>query len=124
MLLQENEQNSVIFYMGGINKVVFFKWFKALSSIRNMCAHHSRLWNRTLGISFEVPRNNDKFEQFPQSKNKIFFALSVIVYILNAIDENEFDFKNKVKQLFLKYPNINKKAMGFIDDWEDLEIWK
>ena len=124
MLLQEDEQNNVISSMGGINKVVFFKWFKALSSIRNICAHHSRLWNRTLGVSFEVPRNNDKFEQFSQSKNKIFFALSVMVYILNSIDENEFDFKNKVKQLFLKYPNINKKAMGFIDDWEDLEIWK
>ena len=39
MILQEKEQSEVIACMGGINKVVFFKWFKALSSVRNACAH-------------------------------------------------------------------------------------
>ncbi len=124
MLLQEKEQNAVIKNMGGVNKYVFFKWFKALSSVRNACAHHSRLWNRTLGVSFEVPRGNDKFESLTSSKNKIFFALTVIEYILTSIGEDEIDFKLKIKQLLQKYPSVDKSAMGFINDWKDLEIWK
>ena len=93
-----------------------------MSVIRNICAHHSRLWNKTLGVKFEIPR---KIKSFNQIKNdKIFFALSVIEYILTSIGEDEIDFKLKIKQLFLKYPNIDKKAMGFIENWEDLEIWK
>jgi abortive infection bacteriophage resistance protein len=124
MLLQEREQNKVIAKMGNINKVVFFKWFKALSSIRNACAHHSRLWNKTLGVSFEVPRNNPAFAPLSQSTKKVFFALSVIKYILACIGEDEIDFKNKIEQLFQKYPHVDKQAMGFVENWEELEIWR
>ncbi|WGT25886.1 Abi family protein [Pseudomonas marginalis] len=31
-------------------------WLHTLTTIRNMCAHHSRLWNRELGIRPELPR--------------------------------------------------------------------
>jgi len=124
MLLQESEQNQVIAKMGRINKVVFFKWFKALSSVRNACAHHSRLWNKTLGVSFEVPRKNPSFAPLSNSTKKVFFALSVIEYILTCIGEDEIDFKNKIKNLLQKYQNIDIKAMGFIEDWEELEIWR
>lgn len=124
MLLKGDTQNQVIADLGNINKIVFFKWFKALSSIRNMCAHHSRLWNRTLGVRFEVPKNNPTFTPFKESNNKIFFALSVIEYILTCIGEDEITFKIKLKQLLQKYPNIDLEAMGFTEDWEELEVWK
>lgn len=123
MLLQESEQNQVIAKMGNINKVVFFKWFKALSSVRNACAHHSRLWNKTLGVGFEVPRNSSKFLHLANSTKKVFFALSVIEYVLTCIGEDEIDFKYKIKQLLQKYPNVDIKAMGFVQNWEELEIW-
>ena len=123
MILQEKEQNEVISCMGGINKVVFFKWFKALSSVRNACAHHSRLWNKTLGVSFEVPRNNEVFKDLENSKNKIFFALSVIEYILTCIGEDEIEFKTKIKVLLKKYQQINLEKMGFIENWENNPIW-
>lgn len=123
MILQEKEQNEVISCMGGINKVVFFKWFKALSSVRNACAHHSRLWNKTLGVSFEVPNNNQAFKELSNSKNKIFFALSVIEYILTCIGEDEIEFKIKIKVLLKKYQQINLEKMGFIENWENNPIW-
>jgi len=124
MLLQEDEQNEVISSMGNINKVVFFKWFKALSSVRNACAHHSRLWNKILGVSFEVPRKNKAFEDLTNSKNKIFFALSVIEYILTCIDEDEIEFKAKIKSLLKKYSQVDIQKMGFIENWKNNIIWK
>ncbi|RXK06459.1 Abi family protein [Halarcobacter bivalviorum] len=124
MLLQEKEQNEVISSMGEINKVVFFKWFKALSSVRNACAHHSRLWNKTLGVSFEVPRKNESFEELSNSKNKIFFALTVIEYILTCIGEDEIEFKAKIKSLIKKYPEVDIEKMGFIKNWENNPIWR
>jgi abortive infection bacteriophage resistance protein len=30
----------------------------------------------------------------------------------------------KEKNLIKKYPNVNLKSMGFIENWEELEIWK
>ncbi|MCK9492325.1 MAG: Abi family protein [Sulfurimonas sp.] len=116
--------SQIIAKMGNINKVVFFKLFKALSSVRNACAHHSRLWNKTLGVSFEIPRNKPIFAPLINSKKKVFFALSVIKYILTCIGDDEMDFKNKIKTLLQKYENVDMEAMGFIKEWEDLEIWR
>jgi abortive infection bacteriophage resistance protein len=123
MILKEEEQNQVIQNIHGINKVVFYKWFHALSGVRNICAHHSRLWNRTLGVSFEVPRGLDSFENIKESKNKVFFALSVIEYLLTCIGEDEVDFKTKIKNLIKKYPKVKLESMGFIENWEQNPIW-
>jgi abortive infection bacteriophage resistance protein len=123
MILKEEEQNQVIQNIHGINKVVFYKWFHALSGVRNICAHHSRLWNRTLGVSFEVPRGLESFENIKESRNKVFFALSVIEYLLTCIGEDEVDFKTKIKNLIKKYPKVKLESMGFIENWEQNPIW-
>jgi abortive infection bacteriophage resistance protein len=123
MILKEEEQNQVIQNIHGINKVVFYKWFHALSGVRNICAHHSRLWNRTLGVSFEVPKGLESFENIKESKNKVFFALSVIEYLLTCIGEDEIDFKTKIKNLIKKYPKVKLESMGFIENWQQNPIW-
>jgi len=124
MILKEEEQNQVIQNIQGVNKVVFYKWFHALSSVRNICAHHSRLWNRTLGVSFEVPKGFEDFEDIKKSKNKVFFALSVIEYLLTCIGEDEIEFKTKIKNLINKYPKVKLESMGFIQNWKENSIWR
>jgi len=137
-MLETKEQKDVIQKLNRINNNVFKNWLHALSIVRNICAHHSRLWNKTLGVKFEIPNKIEIFKKIKnpicdiqrkeelgnQLNDKIFFALSVIEYILTCIGEDEIDFKTKIKQLLQKYPSIDKKAMGFIEDWESLEIWK
>jgi len=124
MILKEEEQNQVIQNIKGINKLVFYKWFHALSSVRNICAHHSRLWNRTLGVGFEVPKDFEDFEDIKKSKNKVFFALSVIEYLLTCIGEDEIEFKTKIKNLINKYPKVKLESMGFIQNWKENSIWR
>lgn len=124
MILKEEEQNQVIQKIHSINKVVFYKWLHALSSVRNICAHHSRLWNRTLGVGFEVPRGLESFENMKKSKNKVFFALSVIEYLLTCIGEDEIEFKTKIKNLIKKYPKVKLESMGFVENWEQNLIWR
>lgn len=124
MILKEDEQKAVLKNIPKINKLVGFKWLHAISSIRNICAHHSRLWNRTLGVSFEVPKGFDAFVEIKDSKNKVFFALSVIEYLLTCICEDEIEFKLKVKNLIKKYPKVKLESMGFVENWEENLIWK
>jgi abortive infection bacteriophage resistance protein len=128
-ILKTQEQKDVIHQLKGINNTVFKNWLHSLSVVRNICAHHSRLWNKTLGVKFEVPNKMVSFKTIKNENSKylndkIFFALSVIEYLLSCIGEDEIGFKGKIKQLLQKYPNIDKKAMGFVDDWEELEMWR
>ena len=109
-----------------------------MSVLRNICDHHSRCWNKTLGVKFEVPNKQESFQKINKTiidektnlkrtiylNDKIFFALSVIEYILTCIGEDEIEFKEKIKRLLQRYPHVDKKAMGFVDDWEKLDMWK
>jgi abortive infection bacteriophage resistance protein len=105
-----------------VKPFVFQRWLHTLTYIRNICAHHSRLWNKILAIEPMVPKNQKLFKTI--DNNKVFFVLTMIEYILIKIDSEEFSFKYELKQLLKRYPSIDKKAMGFVENWEELEIWR
>jgi abortive infection bacteriophage resistance protein len=120
--LKTSEQQKIVKPFDKINKDVLYNWFHALTVVRNTCAHHARLWNKILGVKFEVPKKHDGFKKIGNSNDKVFFAVSVIEFILESIGE-ELEFKMQIKTLLKEYPSIDLKAMGFVDDWEDLAIW-
>jgi len=132
------EDKKVIADQIGVNQKVLTNWLHALTILRNICAHHSRLWNKQLRIQFSVPKNRlfqpiksitktrykagTEEEVIYDNNASIFFALSTIKYMLDEIGE-EVDFVVEVKQLIAEHPIVNLEAMGFVDDWENLEIW-
>lgn len=135
-ILKTEEQKEVISKLKGINNNVFKNWLHCLSVIRNICAHHSRIWNKTFGVKFEIPRKLNDFKSIKKItidnegktkeiklNDKLFFALTVIEYILTCIGEDEIEFKSNIKTLLQKYPNVKLDRMGFIDDWELNFIW-
>lgn len=132
-ILKTEEQKLVISKLKNINNNVFKNWLHGLSVIRNICAHHSRLWNKTLGVKFEIPRKIGSFKSIKRVSangqeiklnDKIFFALSIIEYILTCIGEDEIEFKENIKALLKKYPDVKIESMGFIENWEDNPIWE
>jgi len=105
--------------------VFFISWLHYIICLRNICAHHSRIWNKTIGVRPKII-TNPKYA-FLKNKNvtnkKIFFGLSIIIYLLNTINP-ENKFKLKLFELFKKYPIIDKRSMGFPDDWQQELLWK
>ncbi|AZL54402.1 Abi family protein [Aliarcobacter skirrowii] len=106
----------------GIKPFVFQRWLHTFTYVRNICAHHSRLWNKMLAIEPMIPKNQKLFQNI--NNQKIFFVLTMILFILEKIDSEEFDFKKELKHLLDKYSIVDIKAMGFSDTWKELEIWK
>jgi len=115
---------------------VFQSWIHSLTIVRNISAHHSRLWNKQLRISFKVPNKNRLFQPIAKITKKIkgelrefnnngstFFTIFVLKYMLDRIGE-EVEFKNSIEELLNSYPEVNLKAMGFVDNWKTLDIWE
>ncbi|MDR0516034.1 MAG: Abi family protein [Fibromonadaceae bacterium] len=104
--------------------VVFESWLHSLVYIRNLSAHHARLWNRIFSVKPLLPKSTSGIwlSSGEVSNNRLFFFLSIILYLSNAIEP-----KNTLKQdlynLFNKYPNIDKAAMGFPIDWQKEVLW-
>jgi abortive infection bacteriophage resistance protein len=124
MLLKNLDEESKIKLANDLNLSVdvLESWLHNLVYIRNICAHHSRIWNRILAIRPKIPKKKEEFQGL--NNKKIFFSLCVMQYFLHYIDEEEKSLKSELENLFLEYPKISKRNMGFPDNWEDLKIWE
>jgi abortive infection bacteriophage resistance protein len=109
----------------GLSDKVLSSWLHSIVYFRNVCAHHSRLWNRVMSIQPIIPRKTS--DQWLETKvgdnNSTYYLLSMLVYLMNTIKQ-ENDVIVRVKELFEKYPNIDPKAMGFPENWKDEPLWK
>ena len=93
--------------------------------VRNICAHHSRLWNRDFTIEFTLPNKMDSAYKSSfncQKPKKIYNTLVMLIYILDNIAPNN-TWSYRVKQLFEKHPNISLAHMGFPNDWLVRGAW-
>jgi abortive infection bacteriophage resistance protein len=47
----------------------------------------------------------------------------MIIYLLDVINPNH-TFKHKLEELFAKYPNVDRAAMGFPVAWQGEPLWE
>ena len=114
---------------------VFVSWLHAISDLRNICAHHSRLWNRLFGtqpmiphldinsIAF-VPDEIDVKEKSIKIKphRKLYFQIVVLWFFLKQTSPHS-SWVNRLKDLIQEY-NIDARYMGFPDNWYDDKFWQ
>lgn len=123
LLRLTNERRSIAACYG-LSDTVMESWIHSLAYVRNICAHHSRLWNRTLRISPNIPRHPRRpFILMQTNNHRIYFVLCIIKYMLDVIEPNH-DMITQLRWLFVDYPQIDKHAMGFPDNWELEPIWR
>jgi abortive infection bacteriophage resistance protein len=109
----------------GLDEKTFQSWLHSFVYLRNVCAHHSRLWNRDLRIKPQIP-NKPKKQWLKNSdieNDKVYFQLSMILYLIQTINPKN-SITSRFKSLLTKYPNIDVKAMGFPDNWEKESLWE
>ena len=105
-------------------------WMHALTSLRNVCAHHNRLWNRRFTIELLFPRVTLLPVSFLPPKdaecirrNKLFAYISVLLY-LSSVMALTSPIKEELLFLLKKRPKlVNLKHMGFPDNWQEFTLW-
>ncbi|HMI08320.1 MAG TPA: Abi family protein [Flavobacterium sp.] len=119
----------------GLDETTFQSWLHSFTYLRNVCAHHSRLWNKQLKISPVIPlapkntfiRITKKPNPIPNAKpvsnnNRAYFLLCMVIYLLNTINPKHTT-KFRLHMLLKRYPVVDVKAMGFPDGWEKEPLW-
>ncbi|PNK59661.1 Abi family protein [Psychrobacter sp. FDAARGOS_221] len=102
------------------NPNVFGSWLKSLNYIRNICAHHARLWNINIDV---VAKVDSRFLGLSSADNKrLFFYLIMMKHLLAVIEPNS-TWDRKVEDLFHKFPTPTNKAIKLNDigfsTWQD-----
>lgn len=105
----------------GTDEYVLRGWFHVLSYVRNLCAHHARLWNRQLVIKFrQVARRHRGFLH----TNDRFYAVAIVLLDLLRQVAPDTHWHVRLRDLIRSYPVVPLAPMGFPDDWERQAFWK
>lgn len=110
----------------GISDYLLKSWLLTLNYIRNICAHHGRLWDRELRIKpFIPPRNKFPYwyKPFKIQNNKIYCVMVILRFLLRiSAPQSEWHFR--VIELFEKFNDVPLRIMGFPDNWKETKLWE
>jgi len=114
--------------MGLNSTFTFVGWIESITLIRNMIAHHERLWSSVIVKRPSIHLNNpvgswlDSPLQQVQM-NKPFAVISCMVYLCNHLSQSE-DIKVKIIDLIGLHPNVPVCIYGFLNQWRNEPLWR
>lgn len=106
----------------GVPGTVLSSWLHCLSVVRNICAHHGRLWNRTLGVKPKLPRHDDWRSPVRVQPDRVFSVLTICRHSLQQIAPAS-RWHVRLDQLLTDYPEVPVGQLGFPSNWRDCPIW-
>lgn len=105
-------------------------WMRAINHVRNICAHHARLWNRVLVDRPKPPREGeepllDHLALYQQAHNRLYAVAAPLQFLLRTVHPGS-SWSARLKdhlQTFPGSPHLKLAATGFPMNWEALPLW-
>jgi len=97
------------------------------SYLRNLCAHHSRLWNRAFTITVSLPNRQPPLllpalNTDPTAERKIYNSLVLLAHVMNIVSPGS-DWQHRLKAHLLNLNRPDHSEMAFPADWQTLDFW-
>ncbi|MTI43439.1 abi family protein [Roseibium hamelinense] len=129
--LKHQQQQAIAASYGGISFRLIQSWIRSLCNVRNICAHHSRLWNKPVINQPAIPRRGeapdlDHIATAPDTNKRVYATLAVMRLLLKEINPRTrwaTRLKGHVATFPNDAPNISLKDAGFPDNWHQLPLW-
>lgn len=97
-------------------------WMEQLTVIRNTCAHHGRLWNKSFAPApTSAIRTLDQFKELPNNQSeRVFGALTMMSHLLAVVSPGT-TWPTKVAELltsaFVSNPLVVPSGLGLPERW-------
>jgi abortive infection bacteriophage resistance protein len=128
--MQEQDQDRIAQKYGVSNGRIFATWLRSLNYLRNVCAHHCRLWNRNMDSQPKLPSKEEipwieHFQGKPHRQARCYMLLVIIAHLLRVINPNS-SWRQRLQDHLATFPDlnhlgINLLGMGAVDGWDGLE---
>lgn len=115
----------------GYNEGVICSWLKSITLLRNICAHHSRLWNTS--VTSDTPQYAKAIKaEFPAEadRGRVFARAVAMQALLRKIDPTS-DWQCKFKAVMATVPvaalakaGLTTSVLGIVPGWEAHPFWK
>lgn len=116
-----------------LDEKIVISFLHHLVPLRNACAHHSRVWNRSFTKRWSRPKmgprelidslleTEPQNPREPKSPFKIYNSLTMLVYLTKVIQPNT-QWPSKLVDLLERY-EIDVSQMGFPQNYLKLPMW-
>jgi abortive infection bacteriophage resistance protein len=112
--------------------ILLQSWIRCLNHIRNICAHHCRLWNRALvdnpalPVYGEMPLHNHWIVN-EHSSTRVYSGLAILAHFLKYLDPSS-SWPPRIKGHVANFPdlkneNVSIKNAGFPHGWNAMLLW-
>jgi len=111
----------------GLPQTVLVPLVRNITDVRNICAHHGRLWNRGFR---HPPRLAHKPEDLratldlaaAQAPARLYNSLTMVAHIIRTVAPDS-GWAQDLRTLALSQPTDDLASMGFPEDWQDRPLW-
>lgn len=125
--MKPDDQDAISKKYGIAKGAVFASWLRSLNYLRNVCAHHSRLWNRNIVEQPKRPHHDEAvvFQSawdLPHTLARPFLLLCLVQFLLTTVHPNS-SWWQRLQEHLLSFPDLehldlNLEGMGVIPGWE------
>lgn len=119
-MLKQSHQNRIAYRLSISNPRILKEWLKEINTLRNRCAHHTRIWNQKNNSA--LPLINDPYfinlNLDQNSRERLYGLISIIWFLLKQIGPSS-DWIRTVADVIDSKPSIigcPYKSMGFPDE--------
>jgi abortive infection bacteriophage resistance protein len=106
-------------------------WARNINNVRNMCAHHGRLWNRSPADQGSGPKRGevpmlDHLVGDLQAQSRIYATAAALQFLLRTINPTS-SWGHRLERHFAAFPTSDVSTIsqaGFPAGWEHLPLWK
>ena len=128
-MMKVPDQSAIAIKYGVNDFKVFASWLRSLNYLRNLAAHHSRLWNRNVIDQPKLPAEKtiawcDEFIGKNDLIAKPFLLLAITNHLIKKVCPNTA-WNTRVKTHLLNFPQLlsDKKlgieSIGVVQYWQD-----
>jgi abortive infection bacteriophage resistance protein len=124
--LKRNSERKQISTTYGLSPETLESLLQHCAYVRNLCAHHSRLWNRRFTITLQLPRSTPAAvipNLNPAAPRLIYNTLVLLAHMLGVIEPTAA----WPTRLFQHLITLNPKFfphLGFPADWQQRPLWR
>ena len=108
-----------------LDEKVLASFVHHMSYVRNICAHHGRLWNKRFTVTMRVPTFPDKLPIAMRGANDrmIHNTLVMLDYLLGIVAPGT-EWRKKLVALIDGCPKAEPALMGFPENWRARAAWR
>ena len=125
--MREADQDAIAIKYGVTNGRVFATWLRSLNYLRNVCAHHSRLWNRNIVDQPKLPASAlmpwiAPFETDSHARARCYLLLCIMRHMLLVVNPTS-SWPTRMRDHLQSFPNLdhlrlNQLGMGAAVGWD------